>query len=136
MRFDRAPLLVRDPLDITKETLAAGQRCLLIVRQTVQPIARCLDRLMLGRPSVPCGAIVIRLHQDPEECVITQPRGLFVAERSEFRSSFYASVSREIRKRFLQQAPIQFFYSAILYCTRTEGVQINIGNCSVKVFSR
>jgi len=27
-------------------------------------------------------------------------------------------------------------YSAILYCATTEGVQINIGNCSVKLAAR
>jgi hypothetical protein len=77
-----------------------------IAGQIVQPIARSFHCLMLHRPSIPRGAIIVRLHQDPEERVIVQPRGFLFAERSKFRPPSFAGVSGEIRKRLFQQASL------------------------------
>src|SRR6266496_3163160 len=95
-----------DPLHVTEETLPARERCLSIVRQIVQPSACFFDCLMLRLPTIPCGAIVVCLHQNPEKCVVGEPRRLLLTKCSEFRSPFFAGVSREIRKRFFQQAPL------------------------------
>src|SRR6266481_509 len=44
----------------------------------------------------------------------------------------FVGVSQKIRKRLFQQVQLQFFYRTILYGATTQGVQINIDNCSVK----
>src|SRR2546428_7080233 len=74
VQFDGAPLLLCDPLHVTEETFAVSQRCLSIVRQVAQPRARCFDCLMLRWPSIPCRAILVRLHQDSKKRVIAHPR--------------------------------------------------------------
>src|SRR6266566_5522086 len=84
VHFDGAPLLARDPLHVTEKALAACQRRLSIVRQIAEPTASFFNCLMLRLPSIPCCAIVVRLHQNPEKCVLAQPRRLFFAECSEF----------------------------------------------------
>jgi hypothetical protein len=73
MRFDVPPLLMSDPLHITKEVSASGEGCMFVVRKMAYPVASTFTVLMLRRPSIPCGATVIFLDENAEERVIVQP---------------------------------------------------------------
>src|SRR5262245_8027020 len=47
VRFDITPLLVCDPLHITKEVSASRQGCLFVVREIAYPVAGSFSALML-----------------------------------------------------------------------------------------
>src|SRR5215831_4246333 len=73
VRFDVSPLLISDPLHVTEEVSAPTEGCLFIVREIAYPVPGIFSALMLGRPSIPCGATVIFLDENAEERVIVQP---------------------------------------------------------------
>src|SRR6266404_1707168 len=67
IRFELAPLLLRDPLHVAKETLARRERCLSILRQIAQPEARFFDRAVIRSPFVPRLGVAVFLHQRAKE---------------------------------------------------------------------
>src|SRR5438874_2483034 len=71
--FDRRPLFVRDPLDVTKEIFTIVKLLFLFRRLPIQPNARGLDVLMFSRPFIPGFAFAVLFHQRAKECVISQP---------------------------------------------------------------
>src|SRR5438477_3599081 len=71
--FDRRPLFVRDPLDVTKEIFTIVKLLFLFRRLPIQPSARGLDVLMFRRPFIPGFAFAVLFHQRAKECVISQP---------------------------------------------------------------
>src|SRR4029077_5619586 len=73
VRFDVPPLLMSDPLHVTKEISAFCEGCLFVMREIAYPVASAFSALMLRRPSIPCGATVIFLDENAEERVIVQP---------------------------------------------------------------
>ena len=91
---------------------------------------------MLRRPSIPCGAIVILLHQDSEKCVIVQPCGFFLAKFSKAGLSIFAGMTREIRECFLQQRPLQRFDVAIFHPAAPESSKVHIGGDGIEIFPR
>src|SRR5262249_54978845 len=93
MRFNVSPLLVSNPLHVTKEVSASCEDCLLVVRKTLYPVASTFRALMLRRPSVPCSAAVIFLDENTKERVIVQPWRLFFTEFFEVRSSLFFGAS-------------------------------------------
>ena len=62
IRFELAPLLVRDPLHIAEEILPIPYDHLLILGQIAQPVSSSFHRLKLRRPAIPRRAVVIYLH--------------------------------------------------------------------------
>src|SRR6188472_4166259 len=104
VRFDVAPLLLRDPLHVTEEIQTTRHVRLLLQRKIAQPITSTFDRPMLLRPPVPRAAAFILLDENAEQCVVAQPGGFVFAEPFEFGLSLFVGVSREIRKRLLENA--------------------------------
>src|SRR6476620_1159493 len=66
IRFDVPPLLISDPLHVTKKVSACCETCLLVVRETAYPVASTFSALMLRRPSIPSGATVTFLDENTE----------------------------------------------------------------------
>src|SRR5215831_1408504 len=73
VRFDVPPLLMSNPLHVTKEISALCKTCLSVMREIAYPITGTFSALMLRWPSIPCGAVVIFFDENAEERVIVQP---------------------------------------------------------------
>src|SRR5262245_58862031 len=73
VRFDVPPLLMSNPLHVTKEISALCKACLSVTRKIAYPIASTFSALMVRRPSIPCGATIVFLDENAEERVIGQP---------------------------------------------------------------
>src|SRR4030095_8931719 len=91
---------------------------------------------MLRWPAIPRRAVIILLHQDPEKCVIAQPRGLYFAEFPKAGLSIFGGASREIRERPLKEASFQFLDLAIFDSAAAKSGKIHIGERNCKVFGR
>src|SRR4030095_5503635 len=73
VRFDVPPLLMSNPLHVTKEISALCKACLSVMREIAYPIAGTFSALMVRRPSIPCGATVIFFDKNSEQRVVVQP---------------------------------------------------------------
>ncbi len=99
---------------------------------------------MLHGPTIPCRAVVVLLHEDPEKCVIMQPCSLLFAKFLKTRLPFFAGAIGEIRECFLKQTPFQFFDVAIFDTTAAQPAKacprrsrrIDICQRGIKVLAR
>ena len=73
VRFDVSPLLMSDPLHVTKEIFKFRERRLFVVWETAYPVASIFGVLKLRRPLVPSGAAIVFLDEHSKERVIVQP---------------------------------------------------------------
>src|SRR5215831_6551212 len=59
MRLNVSPLLIGNPLYVTKEVSASCDGCPSVMREIAYPVASTFSALMLRRPLIPRGATVI-----------------------------------------------------------------------------
>src|SRR5262249_19937174 len=83
VRFNIPPLLMSNPLHVTKEISALCKACLPVMREIAYPVASTFNALMVRRPSIPCGATIVFLDENAEKRVIVQPGRLFFTESFE-----------------------------------------------------
>ena len=136
VHFNVPPLLVRDPLHVTKEISASCEGCLLLVGEVAQPAPSIFDRLMRWRPLIPGGAAFIFLDENAEQRVIMQPRGLFLAELFELWLPILIGASREVHKRLLKNSLLEFFDLPIFYAATPQAREIGAGERVREIIAR
>src|SRR5262249_15148575 len=106
MRFERRPLLVRDPLDVAKEIFAIAKLVLRFSGLMLQPRPRGIDVPWLRRPHVPRLAVAVLFDQCAKKNVVVEPALLLFAKIPERRFPILARTLRKVRESFFQQPPL------------------------------